>query len=333
LVASGEGTIIVHGFASEEGDSAFNEALSCARANTAARVIADALGGTALSTIVLFQHGARPGERIPRRSVVVEWPAPEPPTPEPTPTPTPEPEPAPEPAGCPTWQEWLGSDRAALLADIVDCLCLGIKIVDLFDDVISKAPLVGSIVADDRVQAAISLADCLCGVFNFAQLAWDLGRDPGPCWHWSHYDGADLARLAAMAAAVGIDCGAGPLSRLLTSWIQEVTAELAAELFLAGGPEAAAAGLFLGFVIGGYLEESAQEALELVFDVGAEIAQNYITTGTPLPLNACRACTRLAGRVSAAVDLTFCDRWNAAIVPEALRIPEFHGPAGGAAAP
>ena len=30
---------------------------------------------------------------------------------------TPEPEPAPEPAaGCPTWQEWLGSDRAALLA-------------------------------------------------------------------------------------------------------------------------------------------------------------------------------------------------------------------------
>ena len=66
---------------------------------------------------------------------------------------------------------------------------------------------------------------------------------------------------------------------------------------------------------------------------GAEIAENYLTSGTPLPLNACRACTRLAGRLSAAVDLTFCDRWNAAIIPEALRVPEWHGPAGGTAAP
>jgi hypothetical protein len=72
---SAGGGVAVHGFASEEGDPLFNEPLSCARANTAARVIRGAVPGSS-PVITLFQHGPTPGDRTPRRSVVIEWPRP-----------------------------------------------------------------------------------------------------------------------------------------------------------------------------------------------------------------------------------------------------------------
>lgn len=69
-------SVTVHGFASEEGDPTFNQALSCARANTAEGVLQAAVRGGAPLGIDLFSHGATPGGRADRRSVVIEWPSP-----------------------------------------------------------------------------------------------------------------------------------------------------------------------------------------------------------------------------------------------------------------
>jgi outer membrane protein OmpA-like peptidoglycan-associated protein len=63
-----EQTVEVHGFASEEGDSTFNDNLSCARALTAADILAQE--GVAVPTTI-FKHGATPGDRPDRRSVVI----------------------------------------------------------------------------------------------------------------------------------------------------------------------------------------------------------------------------------------------------------------------
>jgi len=233
----------------------------------------------------------------------------------------PEPVPEPEaPTSCPDWQDWLGpvlANPPTLLSDFAECFCLGVKMVDLFDDILARAPVVGTAVADSRVQAVISAVDCLCGVWDLLQLGWDLGRDPGPCWDWSNYDAGDIGRLTLMTGAVGLDCTAGVISELLSSWISELGAEI-------GGGTGGPPGALLGWVIGQAVERLTQETLELVFDVGAEIAQNYITYGTPFPLDACRSCLRLAGHVHASIDETLCDRWNEALVPEAIRIPEWH---------
>ena len=60
-------TVEVHGFASEEGDIAFNNNLSCARAQKAAAVVAR----ESASDITFYQHGATPGARDDRRSAVI----------------------------------------------------------------------------------------------------------------------------------------------------------------------------------------------------------------------------------------------------------------------
>lgn len=59
----------IHGFASEEGDETFNDNLSCARSYAAASTIAGA--GTSAS-VILYKHGATPGVRADRRSVVID---------------------------------------------------------------------------------------------------------------------------------------------------------------------------------------------------------------------------------------------------------------------
>lgn len=59
----------IDGFASEEGPEGFNENLSCARALKAGAVLSGS--GVAADRMTFFQHGATPGYRDERRSVVV----------------------------------------------------------------------------------------------------------------------------------------------------------------------------------------------------------------------------------------------------------------------
>ncbi|MEL6477887.1 MAG: DUF4157 domain-containing protein [Pseudomonadota bacterium] len=65
-----ENSVIVdiHGFASEEGGAARNDALSCQRANT----IAQMLIARGIQVNLLYAHGEVPGERKFRRSVVID---------------------------------------------------------------------------------------------------------------------------------------------------------------------------------------------------------------------------------------------------------------------
>ena len=79
------GPVEVHGFASVDGDAAFNENLSCARALKARTVLTGA--GITAGRISLAKHGPTPGPTADRRSVVISSPAAPGPTPTPTPTP------------------------------------------------------------------------------------------------------------------------------------------------------------------------------------------------------------------------------------------------------
>ncbi|HEX3437636.1 MAG TPA: DUF4157 domain-containing protein [Pseudacidobacterium sp.] len=64
----------IHGFASEEGDAAFNESLSCARAIEAQSVLSAEFARTGKTvTMRLFEHGATAGNREERRSVFIDW--------------------------------------------------------------------------------------------------------------------------------------------------------------------------------------------------------------------------------------------------------------------
>jgi len=71
-IVSGE-AIEIHGFASIEGDSAFNDDLSCARAIKVQSIFQGVLSALGVSaTITLFKHGATPGgDAGEQRSVVV----------------------------------------------------------------------------------------------------------------------------------------------------------------------------------------------------------------------------------------------------------------------
>jgi hypothetical protein len=60
----------IHGFASEEGPSAFNDNLSCSRAEKARLVLMNS--GITASQIRLYKHGATAGPRPERRSVVID---------------------------------------------------------------------------------------------------------------------------------------------------------------------------------------------------------------------------------------------------------------------
>ncbi len=77
----------IHGFASEEGDPAFNEQLSCARAVYARDVLASELASAGTSaTFMLFNHGPTAGDRPTQRGVVIHTRAAAPTPPAPTPT-------------------------------------------------------------------------------------------------------------------------------------------------------------------------------------------------------------------------------------------------------
>ena len=70
-------TVDVDGFASEEGDSDFNEYLSCARAQR----VADIVNAESGATVNSHKHGATPGYREDRRSAVITLSAPAAPQP------------------------------------------------------------------------------------------------------------------------------------------------------------------------------------------------------------------------------------------------------------
>jgi outer membrane protein OmpA-like peptidoglycan-associated protein len=80
------GGVVVHGYASNDGDPAFNQNLSCARAHAAERVLA--ANGVSAGRITIQRHGPTAGPAADRRSATIE--APIAPTPAP-PTPTPAP--------------------------------------------------------------------------------------------------------------------------------------------------------------------------------------------------------------------------------------------------
>jgi hypothetical protein len=52
------------------------------------------------------------------------------------------------------------------------------------------------------------------------------------------------------------------------------------------------------------------------------IAQNYLITGTPFPLDGCRACLDLSARVFADTDTTFCDWLVGAVTPDMFTFGE-----------
>lgn len=313
--------VSIHGFASEEGDPTFNQALSCARSNTAA----DLLRTRPLS-ITLYQHGATPGERTSRRSVVIEWPRP---------MPAQAPVSAPG-KPCIKASDFLGP-LAYLTADIAECLCGPVKFLDMFEDALAWIPgPVGAVFSADSVQTVISGADFLCNVLDFVQLAWQLGQGPDECWSQWNYSVGDATRLGALFGAMVIDAGAYPagekIGALMSDWLQTMIEELAAELVVsgtvAGQPEAVGAGLFLGFVVAPWVDALAQNVVEFGFDAGSYVLQNYLLAGTPFPLGTCRACARLGRNVKASVDESLCDRWNEAI-PEGIRFPSLDKPSRG----
>lgn len=76
LVAPGS-LLLVHGFASDEGDSAFNLTLSCARALKAREILLRKLKPAQI--LATYMHGATAGNRANRRAVVVEVLDPHPP--------------------------------------------------------------------------------------------------------------------------------------------------------------------------------------------------------------------------------------------------------------
>ncbi len=80
-------TVEIDGFASEEGPASYNEDLSCARANKALSIITS-VGVSRTQIIGLWKHGATPGLRPDRRSVVITVHRPEA-EPEVAPTPAP----------------------------------------------------------------------------------------------------------------------------------------------------------------------------------------------------------------------------------------------------
>lgn len=80
-IAQGE-SIEIHGLASIDGDPDFNLNLSCARALRAKEVIEEVLAARGVTaTILVFNHGATPGDATLQRSVVVVRAAPLPPEP------------------------------------------------------------------------------------------------------------------------------------------------------------------------------------------------------------------------------------------------------------
>ncbi|VVB95211.1 Uncharacterised protein [uncultured archaeon] len=96
----------VHGFASEEGAPVFNEKLSCMRAHKAVSALI-AAGVLPHQIRRLYMHGATPGSRPGRRSVVIDkvtLPQVFAPAPAPTPNPAPMAPPAPVTQDCLPWQ-------------------------------------------------------------------------------------------------------------------------------------------------------------------------------------------------------------------------------------
>lgn len=82
------GPIVVHGYASTDGDPDFNEHLSCARARRAEAVLSGPGGaGIDPARVTTERHGPTPGPAADRRSVVIEAAAPVPVPPGPPPTP------------------------------------------------------------------------------------------------------------------------------------------------------------------------------------------------------------------------------------------------------
>jgi outer membrane protein OmpA-like peptidoglycan-associated protein len=96
-------SIRLDGFASEEGDKTFNDALSCARARKVASTLTAA--GIEASTIHIFSHGATAGDRPAHRSVLISAGMAATVT-EPDPTPVKPPEPVPDPTDLDIWPHW-----------------------------------------------------------------------------------------------------------------------------------------------------------------------------------------------------------------------------------
>jgi hypothetical protein len=335
-------TVNVHGFASADGDATFNRHLSCRRA----LVAADLLRSAGVTVDRLFAHGATPGPAADRRSVVVDpvsGPAPAP-EPVPEPEPAPEPAPAPEtPAACTGWVDFLGpalGKPPSLGTDFAECLCLGVKVLDVADDLVAAlVPVVGTVVANDLVQLLISLADFGCALWDLAQLIYAVGTSPGPCFEWSAITGWEWARIGALVGVILADVGSELISSTLSDWLGQL---LDASVVAAGttggtaaGSEAALPGMLFGGATGAGLsmvasvaiKEIMERAVELLVDISTQMLESRITHGTPFPLDGCQACFRMPSYLGMGDYSWMCGAVNQ-LIPEAggiIREPAWHG--------
>ncbi len=323
----------VHGFASMDGDEDFNQDLSCLRASRVAQILI----GMGVPVPLLLAHGATPGPAEPRRSAVLD-PRSEPePEPEPEPTPTPTPEPTPEPTGCGTIEDFIASFlnvNPNMVADIFECICETAKLIDILE---SAVQFVVDVALIERIASVLNWVDCFCSFWDWMQLIYESGIGDSGCWEFDAVSSSEWGRIAAFFGVSLVDC----FGQDIGTGIMDTIADLVFEMMVAegaaagspGGPPGAAGGAALGALIGVGIRilmvRKAAEIADLLIDITTYMAQNQLTHGTPFPLDGCRSCMRLPVYFGGADHSGSCDEWNESFVPEAIRVPEWHGTATG----
>lgn len=335
-------TVNVHGFASADGDAVFNRHLSCQRA----LVAADLLRSAGVTVDKLFAHGGTPGPVADRRSVVIDPVTGPAPAPEPViePEPIAEPEPAPDakPA-CTGWADFLGpalGEPPSLFTDFAECCCLGVKVLDVADDIIAwLVPVVGPVIANDAVQQLITFSDLGCTLWDLLQLIYAVGTSPGPCFEWTAITLGEWGRIGAMVVAILADAGSEYISGPLAQWLGGLFDASLVAGGTAGGVTAGSPGALPGSVFGGAtgagisfvaaiaIKEIMERAVELLIDISTQMLQSRITHGTPFPLDGCQACFRLPSYLGLGDYSGICDAFNERIPEGAgiIREPEWHG--------
>jgi len=164
-----------------------------------------------------------------------------------------------------------------IVSDAVTCLCFGAGIADIL-----PIPGVGS-------NPVVEGVDCACNILTTLQEIYNRGADGG-CWDIANLSTTDISLITALAELTIIDCGSLPIGTAL--------GELIGGLVGGGGGGAAAgppgavgggaAGAGVGAIVG-----------DFIVDVAAMALQNLITQGTPLPVAQYRACERLVRRARA----------------------------------
>lgn len=329
----GRNRVNIHGFASAEGGTEYNYNLSCSRAHVAAAI----LRSHGADVVKLFKYGPTPGPVADRRSVVLE----------PLTTPTPEPEPVPpepdtererepEPAedngcawfNCSTPYNMFPSPLNDIVPDAIDCLCEGVKFLDIIEDFLALIPPLSPFFGNPLVQQVISIADVLCGVWDLLEMVFYAGCSPGPCWDPSHIDLIEAGRIAAFTVSLPVDYFSDSIFGSIVTALVEVLATIVEAIVTgAGFGSSGPVGAFIAFLGAETLKEAIAAAMRLILefmvDLTTYLTQNQITHGTPFPLDSCRACAGLASQVGISDYSSYCDTVAALITPDFLHWESF----------